>query len=176
MFSFYLLEETSAEDFHAIFPTAEFDSIEPPLDNDKHRCQIDLLNRLLEYHWWDRKDFYVSGNFTIFYSATQKKASEFRGLDFFVVLDTEKCDRKSWVVWQGGGKYTIASGKYQPIAPNSQGWLWSEELQLYLGMHAEQLRWFSCNQKLILLPEEALQIIKDYVRSLGIDPNQILNQ
>ncbi len=229
MFSSYLLEETtdqtaetSAEDFHAIFPTGEFDSIEPPLDNDKHRRQIDLLIRLLEYHWRDRKDFYVAGNLTIFYSATQKKATEFRGLDFFVVLDTEKRDRKSWVVWQEGGKYPnliidllsestadvdpkekkqiyqdifrtpeyfwfdtetmefqgfrIANGKYQPIAPNSQGWLWSEELQLYLGMHAEQLRLFSSDQKLILLPEEELQIIKDYVRSLGIAPNLILKQ
>jgi hypothetical protein len=54
--------------------------------------------------------------------------------------------------------------------------LWSEELGLYLGIYAEQLRLFSSNQKLILLPDEELQIIKDYVRSLGIDPNQILNQ
>jgi Uma2 family endonuclease len=216
------IEEISAVDFHAIFPTGEFDSIEPPLDNDKHRRQIDLLIRLLEYYWRDRNDFYVSGNLTISYSATQKKSTEFRGPDFFVVLDTEKRDRKSWVVWQEGGKYPnliieflsestadvdrveekqiyqdifrtpeyfwfhtetmefqgfrLAGGKYQTIAPNSQGWLWSEELQLYLGIYAEQLRLFSSNQKLILLPEEELQIIKDYVRSLGIDPNQILNQ
>ncbi len=26
-------------------------------------------------------------------------------IDFFVVLDTEKCPRKSWVVWGEQGKY-----------------------------------------------------------------------
>jgi Uma2 family endonuclease len=95
----------SPNDFHDIFPTGDFDSIEPTLDNDKHRRQIDLLIRLLEYYWRDRNDFYVSGNLTIFYSATQKKSSDFRGPDFFLVLDTERRDRKSWVVWQEGGKY-----------------------------------------------------------------------
>lgn len=236
MLSSHLLEgttnqiaEISAVDFHAIFPTGEFDSIEPPLDNDKHRRQIDLLIRLLEYYWRDRNDFYVSGNLTIFYSATQKKSTEFRGPDFFVVLDTEKRDRRSWVVWQEGGKYPnliieflsestadvdcrekkqiyqdifrtpeyfwfdtetmefqgfrLAGGKYQPIAPNSQGWLWSQELQLYLGIYGEKLRFFSPELHLIPLPEEELEkanqelnALKDYVRSLGIDPNQILNQ
>jgi Uma2 family endonuclease len=235
MLSSHLLEgttnqiaEISAVDFHAIFPTGEFDSIEPPLDNDKHRRQIDLLIRLLEYYWRDRNDFYVSGNLTIFYSATQKKSTEFRGPDFFVVLDTEKRDRRSWVVWQEGGKYPnliiellsestadvdrggkkqiyqdifrtpeyfwldtetmefqgfrIVSGKYQPIAPHSQGWLWSEELQLYLGIHNGKLRFFSPDFQLIPLPEEELEkasqelnALKDYVRSLGIDPTQILN-
>jgi Uma2 family endonuclease len=29
--------------------------------------------------------------------------------------------------------YTLIRGKYQPIQPNQQGWLWSEELGLYLG-------------------------------------------
>ncbi len=235
MVSSNLLEETaktveiSVEDFHAIFPAGEFDSIEPPLDNDKHRRQIDLLIRLLEYYWRDRNDFYVSGNLTIFYSATQKKSTEFRGPDFFVVLDTEKRDRKSWVVWQEGGKYPnliieflsestadvdrgekkqiyqdifrtpeyfwfdtetmefrgfrLTGGKYQPITPNSQGWLWSEELQLYLGIYDGKLRFFSPELQLVPLPEEELaranqeiNALKNYVRSLGIDPSQILNQ
>jgi hypothetical protein len=61
--------------------------------------------------------------------------------------------------------------------------LWSQELQLYLGIYGEKLRFFSPELHLIPLPEEELEkanqelnALKDYVRSLGIDPNQILNQ
>ncbi len=31
-------------------------------------------------------------------------------------------------------------GRYQEITPNPQGWRWSEELGLYLGVEQEQLR------------------------------------
>jgi len=67
-----LVEEIQERDFRAIFPTGEFNSIEPPLDNDKHRRQIDLLIRLLEYYWRDRQDFYVSGISPSFTVLTKK--------------------------------------------------------------------------------------------------------
>jgi len=47
----------------------------------------------------------VSGNLTIYYNQRQLKSRDCRGPDFFVVLGTEKKDRKSWVVWQKEGKY-----------------------------------------------------------------------
>ena len=31
---------------------------------------------------------------------------------------------------------------YEPIVPTDQGWLWSQELDLYLGIHDRQLRYF----------------------------------
>ncbi len=37
----------------------------------------------------------------------------------------------------------LIDGVYQPIQPNSQGWRWSEQLELYLGITAGQLRFFS---------------------------------
>ncbi len=51
--------------------------------------------------------------------------------------------------------FTLISGKYQPIEPNEQGWLWSEELELYLGIYEDKLRYFSPDGELVPTPEEA---------------------
>jgi Uma2 family endonuclease len=80
-------------------------SDEPTLETDLHRRQIDLLIRLLEYWWRDRNNFYISGNLTVYYSATETKKRDFRGPDIFIVLDAEKRDRRSWVIWEEDGKY-----------------------------------------------------------------------
>lgn len=98
-----LLNINDVEDIQ--FPPGDLLSDEPPLETDFHRDQIDLLIRLLKWWWRDRQDFYVSGNLTIYYNQRQLKSRDFRGPDFFVVLGTEKKDRKSWVVWEEEGKY-----------------------------------------------------------------------
>lgn len=87
------------------FPPTNLYSDEPPLETDFHRRQIDLLIRLLEYFWRDRHDFYISGNLTVYYNQKQLKSRDFAGPDVFVVLGTEKRDRRSWVVWDEDGKY-----------------------------------------------------------------------
>ncbi|MEN9223774.1 MAG: Uma2 family endonuclease, partial [Thermostichus sp. BF3_bins_97] len=46
---------------------------------------------------------------------------------------------------------------YQEIPATEQGWRWSEELQLYLGIHNQQLRFFFPNGELVPTPEEAEQ-------------------
>jgi Uma2 family endonuclease len=184
------------------FPLGDLWSDEPPLESDLHRRQIDLLIRLLEYYWRDQTDFYVSGNLTVYYSPNQRKSEDFRGPDFFAVLGAEKKDRRSWVVWQEGGKYpniivellsdstalvdrglkkqiyqdifrtpdyfwfdpaslefqgfTLHSGAYEAIEPNELGWLWSQQLCLYLGVRDNQLRFFTTENQLVLLPEEEL--------------------
>jgi Uma2 family endonuclease len=86
-------------------PPSNLESDEPPLETDLHRNQIDLLIRLLQYWWQDRQDFYISGNLTVYYNIQQLKSRDFRGPDVFVVLGTEKKDRRSWAIWDEGGKY-----------------------------------------------------------------------
>ena len=86
-------------------PPTELYSDEPTLETDLHRQHTDLLIRLLQYWWRDRNDFYISGNLTVYYSATQTKKRDFRGPDIFIVLDVEKRDRRSWTLWEEGGKY-----------------------------------------------------------------------
>lgn len=88
-----------------VLPPGNLYSDEPPLETDLHRNQIDLLIRLLQYWWNDRQDFYISGNLTVYYNKQQLKARDFRGPDVFVVLGTEKKDRRSWAIWEEGGKY-----------------------------------------------------------------------
>ncbi|MDX2242190.1 MAG: Uma2 family endonuclease [Leptolyngbyaceae cyanobacterium bins.302] len=184
------------------FPPGDLWSDEPPLESDLHREQIELLIRLLKWHWRNRQGFYVSGNVTIYYSPNQLKSEDFRGPDFFVVLGAEPRERKSWVGWQEVGKYPnmivelisgstatdrglkkqiyqdtfrtldyfwfhpntlefqgfhLIEGQYQPIAPTPEGWLWSQQLELYLGIHNDKLRLFTTDGTLIESPEDELQ-------------------
>lgn len=72
----------------------------PPMESDVHLFQMHLLIEVLRLHWEGRHDVYVGGNMAIYYSELQVKKNDFRGPDFFVVLDTNDRKRKSWVVWQ----------------------------------------------------------------------------
>ncbi len=186
------------------FPPGDLESKEPPLETELHLRQILLLIQMLEYLWQERQDFYAFGNLTIYYSPEQKKNQNFRGPDFFVVLDTERKPRKSWVVWEEGGKYPnvivellsnstanvdrtekkriyqdifrtpeyfwfspdtlefqgfeLLRGQYEEIKPNEQGQLWSQQLQLFLGVSEQKLRFFTPEGELVPTPEEAAQI------------------
>lgn len=86
-------------------PPTNLYSDEPNLETDFHREQIDLLLRLLKYWWRDRPDFYISGNLTVYYNEQQIKKRDFLGPDIFIVLGVEKRDRRSWAIWEEGGKY-----------------------------------------------------------------------
>jgi Uma2 family endonuclease len=51
--------------------------------------------------------------------------------------------------------FRLVGHQYQAIALESNGCLWSEELNLYLGIHEQQLRYFSPEGSLVLTPAEA---------------------
>jgi Uma2 family endonuclease len=183
-----------------VFPPGDLFSDEPPLETEFHLRQLVLLIQCLEAWWHARQDFYAFGNLTIYYSPHQRKSEYFRGPDFFVVLGTERKERKSWVVWEEDGKYPnviveilspstaktdlglkkqiyqdifrtpdyfwydpytgefkgfhLVAGQYQELQPDERGWLWSEQLELYLGMEGYQLRFFSPAGELLPTPEE----------------------
>ncbi len=101
-----IIETASTVPDEIIFPEGDLWSDEPPLESNLHLRQIILLIQSLEWLWQDRDDFFAAGNLTIYYNPEQRKSEDFRGPDFFVVLGTERrLERKSWVVWQEGGKY-----------------------------------------------------------------------
>ncbi|MFM2061610.1 MAG: hypothetical protein RLZZ507_1280 [Cyanobacteriota bacterium] len=187
-----------------IFPPGDLYSDEPPLETDFHREQMMLLIQCLEWLWQNRNNFYASGNVTIYYSPRQLKSEYFRGPDFFVVLDTERKLRKSWVVWEEDGKYpnvivellsdstantdrglkkqiyqdifrtpeyfwfdpqnlefagfVLLAGKYEPIEPNDQGWLWSQQLGLFLAVEENKLRFFTDAGVLVPTPSEVARL------------------
>ncbi|WP_230843750.1 Uma2 family endonuclease [Gloeobacter morelensis] len=87
-----------------VWPPTDLWSDEPPMESDWHRKQMQLLIDALESQWHDRQDFYCSGNLTVYYSLTQCKSEDFRGPDFFVVLGCERRERRSWTVWEEGGR------------------------------------------------------------------------
>ncbi len=190
-----------------ICPPTDLWSDEPPLESDLHLQQIILLLSCLESFWSDRNDYYATGNLTIYYNTEQLKKRDFCGPDFFVVLNTEKRPRKSWVVWGENGQYPhviveilsdstakvdrtkkknlyqnifrtpnylwfdpvslefqgfrLSQGKYEPIQPNENGYLWSEQLELYLGIHEGKLRYFTPEQELVLTPQEKLKNLEN---------------
>jgi Uma2 family endonuclease len=90
---------------NVILPPSDLYSDEPPLETELHLEQIMLLLKCLKWLWRDRTDFYVAGNLTIYYSLNKRKSEDFRGPDFFVVLNAERKTRKSWTIWEEDGKY-----------------------------------------------------------------------
>ncbi len=90
--------------------------------------------------------------------------------------------------------FMLVRGQYEPIAPTEQGWLWSEQLQLYLGVYSQMLRFFEADGQLVPTPAEAAIAaqqsavtaaqnaiaaeqratqLADKLRELGIDPDTI---
>ena len=217
-----------------IFPPGDLYSDELPLESYLHLQQLMLLLSCLNWLWKDRADYFAAGNLTVYYSPTQSKSEDFRGPDFFVVLGTERKPRKSWVVWEEGGKYPnvivellsdstaatdrglkkeiyqdifrtldyfwfdpqslefqgfhLVDGVYEALEPNEQGQLWSQQLQLFLGIREGQLRFFTANGQLIESPEEiAVQATEAVaaerqrneklvakLRELGVDPTEVV--
>ena len=51
--------------------------------------------------------------------------------------------------------WRLAGSEYEKINPSENGWYWSQELGLYLGIWENKLRYFSVEGKLIPTPEEA---------------------
>ncbi|MEQ8998505.1 MAG: Uma2 family endonuclease [Coleofasciculus sp. B1-GNL1-01] len=77
-----------------------------PLESNRHRIAINVLIRSLQQAYLDRNDFYTSGNMFIYYSSEQARNRDFRGPDFFAVLNVDgTTERQGWVVWEEGGRY-----------------------------------------------------------------------
>ena len=73
------------------------------METERHRRQMNLLVESLEDAWSARDDFYVAGNMGLYFSETQALRADFRAPDVFVVLGTERRERKRWVVWEEDG-------------------------------------------------------------------------
>jgi Uma2 family endonuclease len=75
-----------------------------PMESERHAKQKNLLAESLALAWADRTDVYVGNEMAIYFSELQARNNDFRAPDVFVVLDTTRRVRKSWVVWQEGGR------------------------------------------------------------------------
>ena len=192
----------SAEKLEALMPdTSHLYSDEPEMESSLHYAQLALLVACLEWLWRDRTDFFIGANLTIYFSRQQLKTRDFRGPDFFLVKQTDRRPRSSWVTWEEDGRYPdliiellsdttasvdrttkkdlyqnrlrtpeyfwyspttdefegfrLAGHQYEAIAPTPQGWRWSDALGLYLGVEANQLRYFTIAGEKVPTPAEA---------------------
>ncbi len=91
-----------------------------PLESDRHVTQVLLCIRILRYAWRDRSDFFVGGNMFI----KELYEQVFRTPEYFC---WDPFDPQAFVGWR------LSAGRYTPIPPDERGWLWSEELKLWLG-------------------------------------------
>ena len=192
----------TAQQLEAIMPDAtQLESDEPEMESSQHYMQLMLLVICLEWLWRDRNDYFIGASLSIYYSRQQLKNREFRGPDFFLVKQTQKRHRKSWVVWEENGQYPhliiellsestaevdrnlkkelyrnnfripeyfwfdpetfefmgfrLQNNQYEEIQLNNQGWRWSQQLELYLGVDENQLRYFTANGERVPTPQEA---------------------
>ena len=53
--------------------------------------------------------------------------------------------------------FRLMGGQYQPLEPTAEGWLWSQQLELFLGVRSSKLRFFSPDKQLVPTPEERAQ-------------------
>ncbi len=189
-----------------MMPDVELWSDEPQLETPLHLEQIILMLVCLKWWWRDRTDYFASGNISIYYDLEQlpPNRNRFVGPDFFVVLNTQPKERKSWVVWQEDNRFPnviiemlsrrtakkdrttkkelyqdtfktpeyfwfhpytlefagfrLVEGKYESIAVTDRGWMWSQELGLYLGVRDRKLRYFTPEGDLVPIPEEQVAI------------------
>jgi len=74
-----------------------------PMETARHRDQMEVLIRSLQAHWSERHNYYVGGNMFLHYDPRSRR--KFRGPDFFLVMNVEDRERKSWVVWQEGMRF-----------------------------------------------------------------------
>ena len=51
--------------------------------------------------------------------------------------------------------FRLQNNQYEEIQLNNQGWRWSQELELYLGVYENQLRYFTANGEGVPTPQEA---------------------
>ena len=112
-----------------------------------------------------------------------------RGLKKHIYQDTFRTPDYFWfdpysLEFEG---FHLVDGTYQPLEPTEQGWCWSQQLGLYLGVHQEQLRLFTAAGDLVPTPEEMAEAERQRadgeqqrneklaakLRELGVDPDQI---
>jgi len=77
-----------------------------PLESNRHRIAMNVLIDSALNALQDKPDSFVGGNMFVYYSRNQAMNRDFRGPDFFVVLDVDgNKERQGWVIWEEEGRY-----------------------------------------------------------------------
>jgi Uma2 family endonuclease len=107
---------------------------------------------------WEENGKYPNLIIEILSSTT---ASTDRGLKKQIFQDIFRTPDYFWfdpdtLEFQG---FHLLDGQYQALEPNAEGHLWSQQLELYLGVYDSKLRFFTQQGQMVLSPTEtALQV------------------
>jgi Uma2 family endonuclease len=110
-----------------------------------------------------------------------KTAKIDRGLKKQIYQDTFRTPDYFWfdpITLEFKG-FHLVDGRYQELLANEQGWLWSEQLRLWLGVHESMLRLFTPEGQLIPAPEEVIEQerqLKEQERQLKEQERQLKEQ
>ncbi|NES64647.1 MAG: Uma2 family endonuclease [Okeania sp. SIO2D1] len=121
---------------------------------------------------WEEKGKYPN---VIVEIISKKTADTDKGLKKKIYQDTFRTPDYFWFdpyTLELAG-FHLVDGMYQAIEPNEKGYLWSQQLQLYLGIYQEKLRFFTPEEKLVNTPEERAEKLAAKLRELNIDPDTI---
>lgn len=104
---------------------------------------------------------------------SEKTASIDKGLKKQLYQDTFRTPDYFWfdpmsLEFRG---FHLVDGQYENIQPTAEGWLWSRQLELYLGVHENKLRFFTADKGLIPSAEERAERLAARLRELGEDPD-----
>jgi Uma2 family endonuclease len=80
--------------------------------------------------------------------------------------------------------FHLLDGQYQELIANEKGWLWSQQLELYLGIYQGKLRFFTNDEQLVLtegederrqkeLAEQKAERLAAKLRELGVDADAL---
>jgi Uma2 family endonuclease len=121
-------------------------------------ASADLSVRKTRKSWvvWEEDGKYPNLILEILSDSTAKTD---RGLKKEIYQDTFRTPDYFWFdpYTQEFAGFHLVDGKYQPLQPNEQGYLWSQQLGLYLGIHQGLLRLFAADGKLVPTPEETAE-------------------
>jgi len=76
--------------------------------------------------------------------------------------------------------FHLVDGQYHELVPTERSWLWSQQLELYLGIYQGRLRFFTPDGQLVLLGEEQErqraeqaeqenERLREQLRALGVE-------
>jgi Uma2 family endonuclease len=101
-----------------------------PLESNRHRIAMNVLIDSLHQAYSGRDDYYAGGNMFVYYSSRQARNQDFRGPDFFAVLNVDGTrERRSWIVWEEEGRYPDAI--IELMSPSTASEDTSNKKQLY---------------------------------------------
>ncbi|WP_017652377.1 Uma2 family endonuclease [Fortiea contorta] len=105
---------------------------------------------------WDEDGKYPNVILEILSDSTAKTD---RGLKKEIYQNTFRTPDYFWFdpYTQEFAGFHLVDGEYQPLQASEQGYLWSHQLGLYLGIHQGLLRFFTPNGLLVPKPEEIVE-------------------